>query len=282
MNLRSFILLPALAATIAAGVYHYISVRTRSHLETERVRVSANAAEARQLYEETSRNVAAARSALHAVIASRANRPPSAPANKNDPSRPRATPDPKTKSQIVPPTPELRRMQIQAYVSEQRLRFGELLERLHFTPEKRQAFDRVHAAYQAAMLADAQTVGARQQLSQARDGQLQQLFGANYEHWLEANRNQPARAVVAQIVQQTFQSAGALTTAQADELTRIVAQHRIPPSKQSGAGMHYDWDKIINDAQALLADGQREAFTTAIEYRRTSEKMSAIAARSKR
>jgi hypothetical protein len=123
---------------------------------------------------------------------------------------------------------------------------------------------------------------ARQQARQARDTQLQELFGANYDQWIEANRHEPARAIVAQIVQQTFQSSGALTTAQADELTRIVAQHRIPLSKQTGARQfHYDWDQIITDAHSLLADRQREAFITAIEYRRASEAMSAMAAKQK-
>jgi hypothetical protein len=169
-------------------------------------------------------------------------------------------------------------LQLQAFVSEQRLRFTELLDRLHFTAENRQAFDRIHAAYQQVMLDDSKTDAARHQARETRDARLQELFGPNYDQWAEANRNQPARAIVAQIVQQTFQSAGALTTAQADELTRIVAQHRLS-SQQTGGSQQYDWDRIITDAHPLLADRQREAFVTAVEYRRASEKMSAIAAR---
>jgi hypothetical protein len=278
MNVRTFILPAAMTAVIAAGGYHWKAIRTQSRLEAERARVLATAAETRRLYEETSRQVAAAQSELQATIADRMNRSRSAPASGLNAQRSNASPAPRTKSSVLPSSPELRRLQIQAFVSEQRLRFAEVLKRLHFTPENRQAFDRIHGAYQEAMLANFQTDVAREQARHARDAQLQELFGANHDQWIDANRNQPARAIVAQIVQQTFQSSGALTTAQADELTRIVAQHRIQPPKQSVAGLHYDWDQIISDAHSLLDHRQREAFVTAIEYRRASEKMSAIAA----
>jgi hypothetical protein len=241
----------------------------------------ATAAETRQLYEETSRQVAAAQIELEAMLSARGSQPgrPSSP-DRAAPTSSTATS--RTKSAVVPPGPELRRLQVQTFVNEQRLRFAELLKRLHFTSEDRQAFDRIHGAYQQAMVDNTQTDAARQQARQARDTQLQELFGANYDQWIEANRHEPARAIVAQIVQQTFQSSGALTTAQADELTRIVAQHRIPPSKETGARQfHYDWDQIITDAHSLLADRQREAFITAIEYRRASEAMSAMAAKQK-
>ena len=114
-----------------------------------------------------------------------------------------------------------------------------------------------------------------------REIALQQLFGGNHGLWLDANRNEPARAVVAQIVQQTFQCSGALTTAQADELTRIVAQHRIAAPKQTGGGQQYDWDHILIDARSLLDHRQHDGFISAVEYRRASEKMSAITAKKK-
>lgn len=56
----------------------------------------------------------------------------------------------------------------------------------------------------------------------------------------------------------------------------------LPPVTGAGAGSAgYDWDRIIGDAHALLAERQREDFGTAVEYRRASEKMSAMAAKKK-
>jgi hypothetical protein len=173
-------------------------------------------------------------------------------------------------------------LQVQAFVSDQRLRFAALLQRAGFTTEKLQAFDQINASCQQVTLDESQPDAVRRQARETRDAQLQELFGRHHEEWLDANRNQPARAIVAQIVQQTFQSSGALTTAQAEELTRIIAQHRVPPSKEAGAGQSgYDWERIISDAQSILADRQREDFVAAIEYRRASEKMSAMAAQKK-
>ena len=281
MNLRCAILGAALTAIIAAGFHHWKVIRTQSRFEVEHARLVKSAAETRRLSNETSQQIAIARNKLEAADAKKRERIHPARSTALAAARPGANAMAPARSAGVPPDPELRRLQVQAYVSEQRLRFGELLNRLHFTVENRQAFDRIHAAYQQAIL-DSPTESAREQVRLAREIQLQELFGVNYEQWLNAHRNQPARAIVAQIVQQTFQSAGALTTAQADELTRIVAQHRLPASKQTEATQSHDWDRIISDAQSLLADGQREAFITAIEFRRASEGMSAIAARSKR
>ena len=69
------------------------------------------------------------------------------------------------------------------------------------------------------------------------------------------------------------------TSAQADELTRIVGQRRIPSAKEPAGAVRYDWDRIIVDARLLLADRQMEDFIAAIEYRRASEKMAALAAK---
>ena len=283
MNARFLMLWAALTAAVAAGGYHWKTTNTRSRLETDRAHVLNEVAEKRRLTDETSRQVAVARSELQALLADRMNRLGSAASTGLRSSAGNGTPTPRPKPAVVPPNPELRRLQVQAFVSDQRLRFAALLNRLGFTTEKLQAFDRIQGSWQQVMLDDSQPEAVRQQARTTRDAQLRELFGPHYEFWVDANRNQPARAIVAQIVQQTFQSSGALTTAQAEELTRIVAQHRVPPSIEAGAGQpSYDWDRIISDAQSILADRQREDFIAAIEYRRASDKMAAMAAKKNR
>lgn len=273
MNARFLLLSAALVAFVAAGAYHWTTTRAQSRLEAESASQSRDASAQRQLTDELSPQLAAAQAELRTLLSARANRPASPPARSaGNPPAPRATPE-------VAPNPELRALQVQAYVSEQRLRFTALLTRLGFTAEKLQAFDRINEACQQAILEESQSEAARQQARATRDIRLQELFGPHYDDWLEANRHQPARALVAQIVQQTFQSSGALTTAQADELTRIVAGHRLDPAAAGSPGQSgYDWDRIISDSQTLLADRQQEDFIAAVEYRRASEKMSALAA----
>jgi hypothetical protein len=281
MKARFLLLSAALAAAAAAGGYHWKTVHACSRLESERLRVLSDAAQQRRVAEETSRQVAVAQRELQALLVDHLNRPASAAARGPRSSAASGTPPAQPKPGVVSPNPELRRLQVQAYVSDQRLRFAALLNRLGFSTEKLQAFDRIHASCQQMLVDDSQPDAARRQAREARDVQLQELFGPNYAQWVDANRNDPVRAIVGQIVQQTFQSSGALTTAQAEELTRIVAQHRINAPKEAGQP-GYDWNRIINDAQSILADRQREDFIAAIEYRRASDKMSVMAAKGKR
>jgi hypothetical protein len=65
-----------------------------------------------------------------------------------------------------------------------------------------------------------------------------------------------------------------LTTAQADELTRIVSAHRSQPERGPA---RYDWDRIIADARGILDERQSESFASAIRFRRTTEQMNAMA-----
>jgi hypothetical protein len=276
MNARSLVLSLAAVATLVAGLYHWQSRRTRARLDAERSGAEAAAAHARRLAAESSRQVVAARDELQALLAARASRPAS-PAATN--AAPKPAP---VKSAPASVEPEVRRLQVQAFVSEQRLRFAALLKRLGFTGEQLQRFDRIHAASQDVLLDPAQSEWARQQARQARDAQLKDLFGPSHDAWLDAQRSQPARAVVAEIVRQTFQSSGALTTAQADELARIVGQHRVVPPPGPAAGpARYDWDRIIADARSILADRQMHDFIAAVEFRRASEQMVALAAKRK-
>jgi hypothetical protein len=278
MNARFLFLSAALVALVAAGAYHWTTTRTRSHLEAESSRLSREASAQRQFTDEVSQQLTVAQAGLQTQQAARATR--SSPPSSHSP-QPATTPAPRPTPPAAPPSSELRALQVQTHVAEQRLRFTALLIRLGFTAEKLQAFDRINDACQQVQLDESQSAAARQQARATRDAQLQELFGAHHDAWLDANRDQPARAVVAQIVQQTFQSSGALMAEQAHELTRIVARHRLD-APASGGHTPYDWDKIITDAHPLLVDQQREDFIAAVAYRRASEKMSAMAAQAKR
>jgi hypothetical protein len=283
MRARLLMFWSALTAAVAAGGYHWITINTRSRLEADRVSVLNDTAEKRRPADETLRQLTVAKTELQALLANRRKHVESAASPGLRSSAGNGTPEPRPKPAGLLANPELRRWQLQAFVSDQRLRFAALLNRAGFYTEKLQAFDRIQSSWMQVMLDDSQTEAVRQQARATRDAQLKELFGPHYELWVDANRNQPARAIVAQIVQQTFQSSGALTMAQAEELTRIVAQHRVPPSKDAGGGQSgYDWDQIISDAQSILADRQREDFIAAIAYRRASEKMTAMAAKKKR
>lgn len=280
MNTRVLLLSLAVAAGAAAGFHHWKTQHAQARMAMEVVRLQAEAAETRRLTDDTFRQVADARDELQALLAAHANRSVSHAPAATGASPADGTPSPKKVA--TAPSEELRRLQVQAFVSNQRLRFGALLKRLGFTPEQLQKFDRIHAAYQYALLESPQPEGARQLALETRDAALLELFGAASDQWIAANREQPARAIVEQIVQQTFQGSGALTASQADELTHIVAQHRLPPSKETDpASASYDWNQIIAAARSILADRQMEDFVTAIDFRRTVEKMAALAAKKK-
>jgi hypothetical protein len=270
MKTRFVILLLALAAGVGAALQHGKMREKQARLEADIKQLQAVAAENRRTTEETAQLIAVAR----------AERPASL-GGKTDNSAAQASSISKAKAAEVP-SEDLLRLQEQAYVSEQRLRYAALLKRLGFTPEKLSAFDDIQRAYQTALSTGPRTEDAQRQALEAREAQLQPLFGAEFAQWTNAYREQPARAIVNQIVQQTFQGSGALTTGQADELIRIVAQYRNAPVKEGGAAQpSYDWDKIVTEASTVLADRQIADFITAIEFRRASEKMSALATKKK-
>jgi hypothetical protein len=133
MNVRPFVISAAVALALAAGLYHWKAIRAQSRMDADRSRVLVEAAETRRNYDETSRQVAAARSELQALITARANRP--TPSAGFSPSSVGTTPTPQAKSAVVAADPELRRLQVSAFVSDQRLRFAALLKRLGFTLE---------------------------------------------------------------------------------------------------------------------------------------------------
>jgi hypothetical protein len=281
MSARLSIRLLALLAALAAGIYHVSAVHRQAHLRVDRVQLEEQAMKLRSEDEDGAGLVAAAEEDLQRLAADRASRTEAAAsvAQSSAVSGNKNTPTPPTQNVGNVPKSDLLEWQVQAYISEQRLRYARLLKRLGLTSEDSHAFDRIQGAYRKLMVDPTQNAAARKQAAQTRDDQLKALFGANHEQWLEAQRNEPARFVVSQIVQQTFQGSGALTTTQAEELERIVAQHRLQVSSAPGGRRGgYDWDQIVADAQSILADQQQKDFLVAIEYRRASEQMSAMAA----
>jgi hypothetical protein len=283
MNTRTSILLIALLAVLAAGAYHVRAVHTQSRLQAGRVQMEAQAMTLRSADEDSARHVAAAEDDLQRLASDRESRTEAAAASRAQSSAASGNdniPTPTAQSVGNVPKSDLLEWQVQAYISEQRLRYARLLKRLGLAPEDLHAFDRIQGAYRKLMVDPTQNAAARKQAAQTRDDQLKALFGANHEQWVEAQRNEPARFVVSQIVQQTFQGSGALTTTQAEELEQIVAQHRLPASAAPGGNRSgYDWDQIAAEAQSILADQQQKDFLVAIEYRRASEQMSAMAAK---
>jgi hypothetical protein len=275
MNARWLLISAATIAAFVAALCHRQTARVQSQLEKDTQHLRSEIAEARRWSGQAERDIVTLRAELQALTAARSAPPSSAVVRSPAAVAPAA---PAAKPAVVPLDPELRQLQVQAFVAAQRLRFGALLKRLGFGPEELQAFERIQNEYRQATIDDAVTEGERQQAVQLRNARLKELLGPGYDQWVEANRVHPARVVVEQIVQQTFQSSGALTSVQADELTRIVGAHR----SQEGRGqVRYDWDNIIADAGRILNAPQTEAFTAAIQFRRATEKMTAMAASKK-
>lgn len=262
------------ASVLAAGWYHrharqsgWREAAERHRLETAIADTQAEIRAAREKRLALARDIAMSN---RAPIP-----PPAADAASGSSARPSAKPA------ITNPSPELREMQVRAFVSEQRLRFAATLKRLAPDARKPGEFDRIQRDYQQALLEESQTAAGRQQARETRDAELKELFGPDYEQWAEANRTDPARGVVTEIVRITFPSSGALTTTQADELTRIVDRHRVSEKAKGGGQARYDWDAIIEQGGAVLDPQQKDDFAAAIRFRRASEEMSALAASKK-
>lgn len=279
---RTPALLLALAAlcSVVAIVQHLQSRQRRAALERERLRLLADTQSARALTAETTRQVEAERTRAAAAVTR-----PKVPAPASTPRA--ATPAASAANARPPATPassdpSLPPLRTQVFVSEQRMQFSALLHRLGFTSVQRQSFDRIQEEFHRAMLDETLDAAGRQRMRDARSAALRELFGANHEAWLEANRHQSARAIVDQIVHQTFPSSGALNAAQADELTRMVAQHRTKGSAADRPdAADYDWERITAEARTILADRQLADFAAAVSYRRASDQMSTMAAQAK-
>jgi hypothetical protein len=277
---RTPVILLALAAlfALAAMLQHVQSRRLRAELEGERSRLLADTRRAQADAAEATRQVEAART--RAAAAAAPAKPIVAAPRPNAPANSAATAG--TTAAPAAPDPEMRGVRVRNFAAEQRMQFEPLLHRLGFTAAQRQAFDRIQEKFYGAMVDEKLDAAARQQARDVRAAALRELFGDGHEAWLEANRQQSARAVVDQIIHQTFSSSGALNAAQADELTRIIGQHRRPTPGATGGAASYDWDRIIGDARTILADRQMADFNAAVSFRRASDQMSAMQAQTKR
>jgi len=276
--------LPGLLLTFAAlgavvAVVHHLQSHQRSEaLERERLQLVADTRRVRAEQVETMRQVAAVRARAVAAAKTNAGAGPTIAAA----SQAGSTAAPPARPPVAPAQsdPELRRARVLTFAGEQRMQFSPLLHRLGFTPAQRQTFDRINEEYYRAMLDEKLDAAGREVARGVRAEALRELFGAHHETWREANQQAMARGIVDGIVHQTFPSSGALNAAQADELTRIVAQHRLPASAARGPAT-FDWNRIIDEARTILADRQMEDFISAVSHRRASEQMSALAARAK-
>ena len=278
---RTPVLLLAFAAlgALVAVMQHLQSRSTRAALEHERLQLVAATQRAREEQVATKRQVEAARA--RAVAAAAKTNSGAGPTIAAD-SEAGLPAGPPTRPPVAPAQPdsELRRARVLTFAGEQRMQFSPLLYRLGFTPAQRQTFDRINEEYFQAMLDETLDAAGREVARGLRAEALRELFGSHHESWREANQQAMARGIVDGIVHQTFPSSGALNAAQADELTRIVAQHRLPASAARGPAT-FDWDRIIDEARTILADRQMEDFISAVSHRRASERMSALAAPAK-
>lgn len=179
---------------------------------------------------------------------------------------------------------ELRTLRIRAFVGEQRLKFAAILHQLRLTPEQLQRFDAIESEYQQAALDLVSTAKAqgitnpkdlaplRRDLAAKHDGELEALFGDNYGDWQNAWRAQGARATVDDLLQQTFQTGGAVSPAQSEALVAVVKMH-MQPHTSTG----YDWNAIATDAATVLTGPQLDAFRTALNVRTLTEKINVAA-----
>ncbi len=277
---RSSVLLLMIAAVgaIVAVVQHVQSRHARTALERERLQLVAHTRRTQAEQAETNRQMKAAQA--RAVAEASKTKAATAVAGA---SEPRATAGTPARSPVATAKldPEMRRVRVQTFAGEQRMQFAALLHRVGFTAAQRQAFDRINEEFYHAMLDEKLDASVRELARGVRAEALRELFGPHHETWREANQQAMARGIVDGIIHQTFPSSGALNAAQADELTRIVAQHRLPATGAGGPA-RFDWDRIIDEARTILADRQMNDFTAAVTHRRASDQMSSMAAQAKR
>jgi hypothetical protein len=281
-RLRVSLLAFAAVGLLVAVVQHVRSIRARADLERERLELIAATQQVQATLADAARQKEAARAGVVALAQQAKAAGTIAAATPGLADEPRAA---GTTAGVRSGSPtslrEMRALRVQVFASEQRMQFAALLHRLGFSAAQRQAFDRIQETYYAAMLDETLEATGRDAARDVRAEALRELFGPHHDAWVQANQQQRARAIVDQIIQQTFPSSGALSAAQADELTRIVAESRRPESGATGPG-GYDWERIISEARTILADGQMDDFVAAVTHRRASDQMAAIAAKAKR
>jgi hypothetical protein len=183
--------------------------------------------------------------------------------------------------------PQLRELDIKAYVDSQRLKYG----KLGLTAEQLQKFDAIQAEYegrvldlaietQAGHLApnDPALAAKRQQIAQMQDAELQELFGPAYAQWKEDNIVPPERMLVAQVAQLALGGSGNFPDNEVGQLTSIVMTNRRPGTYPTMAAS-YDWDAIAAQATAILNPEQDEGFKNGIEIFLAESRMRELTAK---
>jgi hypothetical protein len=169
--------------------------------------------------------------------------------------------------------PQLRELDIKAYVAGQRLKYG----RLGLTSEQLQKFDAIQAEYEGRVLDlametqdghlapnDPALAAKRQQIAQMQDAELQRLFGPAYAQWKEDNVVPPERLLVAQVAQLSLGGAGIFPDNQIGQLTSIIVANKRAGTYATMAAA-YDWDAIAAQATAVLNSEQDEGFKNGLE-----------------
>ena len=269
------------AGVIGVGWSHQHAMQNRTRLEAETRRLMAAAPEVQTDLQTVRQNtLALAREVATGGLPTLAPGPSAAdvapaPASASASTSASA---PQLPAALARSSPELRELRVRAFVSEQRLRFAATLKRLAFDARKLSEFDHILSECQETLFDESATEADRKQARQTRDARLKELFGPDYDQWVDANRNNPSHTMVTEIVRQTFQGSGALSTRQAEELTKIFGAHRVTAETAKAGQARYDWDAIIADADSVLDPHQKEDFATAIRFRRVSDQMSALSA----
>lgn len=184
-------------------------------------------------------------------------------------------------------SPELRQASVQAYVDDQKVAYGGLLKKLGLTPKQLDRFNAIQAEAQTRRLDFAVAVSEgriapnspesaafQTEAQKWEEDGLRDLFGPAYVQWTGQLQNLRSRRLVSEIVQHTFSYSGALSRAQADQLTVLLDSHKQTENGRTS----YDWDGIFREATPILTPEQLDGFKSGVEHRLVSTQMNAIAA----
>jgi cell wall-associated NlpC family hydrolase len=291
MNARPLAFLVALAALIVAIAFHVRMRNAMSTLTAEQSTTTAQAATLEHANVLLQQEIDATRAKLESLrkpasSVAKSKKTPATSAPTKAPASAAADDSPVLVQQaVLADIPDLRQLRVRAYVGERQLMFAGLFHRLGLTPEQLQRFDSIQAEYEQGILdlaSSAKTQGitngtglgpVRQELADARDTQLREVFGSSYPAWEEASRAQGARVMAGQLIAQTFQSTGPLDNSRTEQLIAIFAHH------PGASDEPYDWKAIAKDASGILTGQQLEALQTAISFWQLSDQMNAIASK---
>jgi hypothetical protein len=102
------------------------------------------------------------------------------------------------------------------------------------------------------------------------NSQTQALFGDHYNDWVQANWTLNPRFIIGEVLQKSYDGAGAISGSQADQLTQILAQNnaRYQTGQQAADPTSYNWEAVLSEAENILTPAQMEAFKAGTAARR--------------